>query len=235
MSGINQLEACWSYLKSATEGGTFKPIKKPDGPVITISREAGARGTSIAEKLVEHLKSDDRIPRWHPWTLFDQNLIQCVIEEHSMPESSAGYLREEGTSDISLMVAELLGLHPGVYNTVRRTAETVRRIARAGNAVIVGRGGNMITSDMKFAIHVRLVGSINVRTKHYAARKGLSESKAAAEVARIDRARKRYLKTHYQTDIGDPLRYDLVLNTDRVSDSEATAIIATALAARMAG
>ena len=235
MSGINQLDLCRAYLKSAS--GSGKPHgqgKKTDGPVVTISREAGARGNTIAEAVVERLRLEHSIPHWHPWTLFNQNLIQCVIEEHSLPECTAGYLGEHGAGDISLMVAELLGLHPGVYNTVRRTAETIRRIARAGNAVIVGRGGNLITADIAHAIHVRLIGSKQIRTNHYAAHAGIPHAKAVTEIARIDRARKRYLKTHYQTDISDPLRYDLVLNTDRVSDDEAAAIIVTALAARMA-
>ncbi len=235
MSGIKQLDLCRAYLKSTTS--TDKPVgnaKKADGPVVTISREAGARGNTIAEVLVERLQSERSIPHWHPWTLFNQNLIQHVIEEHSLPESAAGYLGETGTGDISLMVAELLGLHPGVYNTVRRTAETIRRIARAGNAVIVGRGGNVITAEIPHSIHVRLVGSKQTRTNHYAEYAGIPLAKAAAEVARIDRARKRYLKTHYLTDINDPLRYDLVLNTDRMSDAEAATLIVAALATRMA-
>lgn len=234
MSGVNQLDLCRAYLKSATGGE--KPAgrsKKSDGPVVTISREAGARGNSIAEALVERLRNERSIPCWHPWTLFNQNLIQCVIEEHALPESTAGYLGEQGAGDISLMVAELLGLHPGVYNTVRRTAETIRRIARAGNAVIVGRGGNIITADIAHAIHVRLIGSKQIRSNHYAAYAGIPHARAVGEIARIDRARKRYLKTHYQTQINDPLRYDLVLNTDRMSDEEAAAIIVTALAGRM--
>ena len=235
MSGINQLDLCRAYLESAT--GRGKPTdqgNKPDGPVVTMSREAGARGNTIAEAVVERVRTEQSIPRWHPWTLFNQNLIQCVIEEHSLPESTSGYLGEQGAGDISLMVAELLGLHPGVYNTARRTAETIRRIARAGNAVIVGRGGNIITADIAHAIHVRLIGSKQTRSNHYALHAGISHAKAVAEIARIDRARMRYLKTHYQTDINDPLRYDIVLNTDRMGDDEASGIIVTALAARMA-
>jgi len=235
MSGSNQLDLCRAYLQSVT--GSDKPAiigKKPEGPVVTISREAGARGNSIAEVLVKRLQAHRAIPRRHPWTLFNQNLIQCVIEEHAMPETSAEYLREDGAGDISVMVAELLGLHPGVYNTVRRTAETIRRIAKSGNAVIVGRGGNIVTADLAQSLHVRFVGSLKTRIRHYADHFDMTENKAAAEVVRIDRARKRYLKTHYQVDVADPLCYDLVINTDRLGDSEVAEIIAAALASRCA-
>jgi cytidylate kinase len=202
--------------------------------VVTISREAGARGNSIAGVLVDRLQSNAAIKRRHPWTLFNQNLIQHVIDEHDMPPSSADYLREEGVGDISLMVSELLGLHPGVYNSIRRTAETIRRIAVAGNAVVVGRGGNLITADIRHSLHVRLIGSLAVRTAHYARRFQMSQHKGADEVVRIDRARKRYLKTHYRADVDDPLLYDLVINTDRLDDEAAAALIITALAARCA-
>lgn len=235
MSGSNPLDLCRAYIRSASVGNRAADSgKKPVGPVVTISREAGARGNSIAEGLVARLQAIQAIPRRHPWTLFNQSLIQCVIDDHSMPQSSADYLREDGVRDISLMVAEMLGLHPGVYNSVRRTAETIRRIALTGNAVIVGRGGNVITADISHSLHVRLVGSLDVRTRHYAKRFQLSENKAAAEVARIDRARKRYLKTHYRADVADPLRYDLVINTDRLDNAGAAEVIVTALAARCA-
>ena len=232
---MNQLELCKAYLESAARvAKTGGLAGQSHGPVVTISRQAGARGNTIAEALLTKLAANPAIPHRHPWTLFNQNLIQQVIEEHAMPESAAGYLREDGVADISLMVAELLGLHPGVYTVVRRTAETIRRIALAGNAVIVGRAGNLLTADIAHSIHVRLIAPEKTRVQHYAGHEGIPLAKAAAEVARLDRARKRYVKTHYQTDISDPMHYDLVLNTGRLSDGEAVETIHAALAARCA-
>jgi len=229
----NQIDLCRAYLRSASgvESVPDAGVKSP-GPVVTISRQAGARGNSIAVALVEILQKNRNIPCRHQWTLFNQNLIQHVINEHSLPQSAADYLTEDGGGDVSTMIAEMLGLHPGVYNTVRSTAESIRRIARAGGAVIVGRGGNIITADIFHSVHVRLVGSEKTRVRHYAEYMDISEDQAAGEVARSDRARKRYLKSHYDANIDDSRHYDLTINTDRFSNEDAAGIIVRALASR---
>ena len=52
---------------------------------VTISRQTGAYGLTIAEKLAEYLDKHDRRRQHCPWTAFDKNLIQRVIEEHNLP------------------------------------------------------------------------------------------------------------------------------------------------------
>lgn len=205
-----------------------------DAALITISRATGARGNSIAEVLVKRLQSDKSVPRRRPWTLFNQNLIQHVIEEHHLPEKTADYFPEDKPEEIRAFVAEVLGLHHGVYNTMVKAAETILRIARAGNAVIVGRGGNLITADIPGALHIRLVGSEACRIRHYSNHCGIGMAKAASEVARLDRARKRYIKSHFNKDIDDALHYDLLLNTDKFTNEQAADVVITALHAKLA-
>lgn len=223
-------DLCRAYLYASELTGqpTGKTVVT-EGPVITISRAAGARGTLIAEALVSRLAHDKILPRRRPWTLFDQNLIQHVITEHHLPENTADFFPEDKTDDIRGAIAEILGLHPGVQTTMIKTAETIRRLAKAGNVVIVGRGGNFLTADIPLSLHVRLVGSVSTRVRHFARRSGLDRAAAAVEVARIDRARKRYIKTRFKKDIDDPLGYDLVLNTDEFDNEQAVSVILAAI------
>jgi hypothetical protein len=221
---------CRAYLYASEHTG--QPPGKPgvsEGPVITISRAAGARGTRIAETLIERLTHDQKLPRRRPWTLFDQNLIQYVITEHHLPESTEDFFPEDKPDDIRGAIAEMLGLHAGVQTTLLKTAETIRRLAKAGNVVIVGRGGNFLTADIPLSLHVRLVGSEACRVRYFARRSGLEPAAAATEVARIDRARKRYIKSRFKRDIDDPLGYDLVLNTDEFDNEQAVAVILAAI------
>ena len=55
-------------------------------PSITLSRQAGARAVTIGEKLTKYLQTESAYQ--HPlWTLFDQNLVQTIIEDnHLKPE-----------------------------------------------------------------------------------------------------------------------------------------------------
>lgn len=208
--------------------------EKTPGPVITISRASGARGRTIAATLVQRLGTLHSVPRHLPWTLFNQNLIQHVIEEHGLPERTAEFFREDrAPEDIRTIIGEILGLHPGVYNTQVKTAETIRRLGEAGNTVIVGRGGNFITADIQRSVHVRLVGSESVRASHVAKREGISHEKAAAMIHQIDQARRRYIKRVFRKNIDDPVFYDLVLNTDHFTDEQAADLIIAALLQRM--
>lgn len=235
MSSESYTELCRAFLYATDHAGELSGKGgKKNAPVITISRAAGARGNSIAEALVKRIESDKTVPRNRPWTVFNQNLIQHVIEEHQLPEKTEDYFPEDKPDEINSFVAEILGLHRGVYNTMVKTAETIRRIAKAGNAVIVGRGGNLIAADLPGSLHIRLVGSEAFRIRHYAKRFNLSEAKAASEVERLDRARRRYIKNHFDKDIEDAVQYDLVLNTDPFTNDQAVDVLVTALHAKLA-
>jgi hypothetical protein len=229
----NSLDLCKAYLHASTAVKSAPDRRKPDGPLVTISRSAGARGNSIAEALVAELSSQQGIPVRRPWTVFNQNLVQHVIDEHKLPECTADYFPEDKPDEIRALIGEVLGLHPGVYTSVRKTAETIRRLAKAGSVILVGRGGNFITADIAHSLHVRLVGSEEVRVRHFAKHFGITRKEALAEVKRLDQARKRYVRANFKQNIDDPLVYDLVINTDHFSDTQAACLIASALAAKM--
>jgi hypothetical protein len=229
----NQVDLCKAYLHAAAAVKSPPDLRKPDGPLVTLSRAAGARGNSIAEALVGELAKHRGIQVRRPWTVFNQNLVQHVIDEHNLPERTADYFPEDKPDEIRALIGEILGLHAGVYTSARKTAETIRQLAKAGSVIVVGRGGNFITADIVHSIHVRLVGSEEVRVRHFAKHFGLTRKEALAEVKRLDLARKRYIRANFKENIDDPLNYDLVINTDHFSDSRAARIIASALAAKM--
>ena len=150
-----------------------------------------------------------------------------------MPKSTVGFFPEDRTGHLMDMLGEALGLHPGVYTAVAKTAETVLRLGQSGNAVIVGRGGNFITRNIPMALHVRLVGNLEIRIRSFARIYKVSQDEAVKEVARRDRARKNYILENFRQDINDVTNYDLVLNTDDLSDADAARIIAVALEAKV--
>jgi cytidylate kinase len=102
-------------------------------------------------------------------------------------------------------------------------------LAEIGNVVIIGRAANVVTQDAAHAFHVRLVGSLEARVRRVQQRDSLARADAVEQVRRIDAARRRYVKKYYAADIDDPLLYDVVLNTDRASESDLAALIADAV------
>ena len=229
MKTDSSYDLCAAFVESSSFWREDLPAPKTEGPVITISQAAGARGNLIAGEIVRQLRGNPAIPRHHAWTLFNQSLIRRVVEEHRLPKSTIGFFPEDRTGHLADFLGEAFGLHPGVYTSVAKTAETILRLAQTGNAVIVGRGGNFITRNIEKAVHVRLVGTLEIRIRNFARIYKLTPAEAAKEVARRDRGRKNYILENFREDINDPLHYDLVLNTDHLPDCDAAHLIIQAL------
>jgi hypothetical protein len=224
---------CSAFVESSSFWKDDSPTPHTEGPVITISQAAGARGNLIAAEIVRQLRVNSLIPQRNAWTLFNQSLIRRVVEEHRLPTSTIGLFPEDRVGHLADFLGQALGLHPGVYTSVAKAAETILRLAQTGNAVIVGRGGNFITRNIAAALHVRLVGTLEIRIRNFARIYKLDPVEAAREVARRDRGRKNYILENFREDINDPLHYDLILNTDHLEDADAARIIIQALETRI--
>lgn len=221
---ISFYEKCLSLVESQ-----FRPtgkeilVEEPIRPTITISRMAGAGGHTVASNLAGYLEVST--PRHTPWTLFDRDLMEKVMEDHHLSKRLAESAPEDHRSMITDTLEELLGLHPNSWTLVRQTAETILHIARMGNVIIVGRGGNVVTARMSTAFHVRLIGSLENRTRWVMNVHGLDERSAQEFIKMKDDGRKRYLKKNFEKDIDDPLLYHLIVDTDLVSHREAARLI----------
>lgn len=192
---------------------------------ITISRQSGAGGHSVAARLIE-LLDDRRHNGGSPWTVFDRNLVEKVLEEHHLPSRLARFMPEDRISEVTDAMDELFGLHPPSRSLVHQSAETILRLADAGNVILIGRGANVITSKLDYVFHVRLVGSVENRIGTIQRLESLTQREASAFVYNEDLGRSRYLKKYFGKDIDDPLLYHLIINTDLVSYEQAARLIA---------
>jgi cytidylate kinase len=96
------------------------------------------------------------------------------------------------------------------HDTLRQVVEAA---ARAGHAVIVGRGGQVILAGQRDVLHVRLVAPLEQRIAYVMRREGLDEAAARTRIQEKDRARTRYMQAMYHCNHENPHLYDLVLNT----------------------
>jgi cytidylate kinase len=195
---------------------------------VTISRQSGSGGHVVAEKLGQYLQS--RAPGEScPWTVFDRNLVEKVLEDHNLPTRLAQFMPEDKVSDISDAMDELFGLHPSSWDLVKHTAQTILRLANLGRVIIIGRGANVITASLDHVFHVRLVAPVNKRAEYLQELEKLSRKAALDMIRREDRGRARYLLRNYGADIDDPLLYHLVINTELVGYEETARIIGDAM------
>jgi cytidylate kinase len=195
---------------------------------VTISRQTGSGAHVVGEELAKHLQTHS--PKdTPPWTMFDRNLVEKVLEEHHLPERMARFLAEDRISEFQDTMDELFGLHPPSWTLVRQTADTILHLVELGRVIIIGRGGGIITRNLDYVFHVRLVGSLERRLAHVQEAYKMEEKEALEFIQREDRGRRRYLKKYFDLEIDDPLLYHVVINTDLIPYKLAAQMIGNAL------
>lgn len=221
------LDRCFKFVNCQLQPTTKTGTSVPDTTgkcAITISRQSGCGGHAIAEKLCAYLQRHSPGDA-APWTLFDRNLVEKVIEDHHLPERIAHYMPEDRVPELNDIMDELFGLHPSAWTLAEKTAQTILHLCELGNTIILGRGANIITAKLPHVIHVRLIASIERRIKHMQYFEELGSKEAAARVHTEDLGRARYVRKYFHVDIDDPLFYHLTINTDLVSFDDAARLI----------
>jgi len=198
--------------------------KRADNPFVTISRQTGAYSFTIPMALCDYLKKNDRRTQC-PWTVFDKEIIEKIVQEHNLPETVIPYLSEEAVSEIQDMVEEALGLHPSHNTLVNNTSKTILHLAQLGYCIIVGRAANIVTAKLAGGIHIRLVSPWERRVEHIQEYHQLTKKEAEAFILREDHNRANYVKKYFGKDINDPLLYDALLNVDRLGFQKTIQII----------
>ena len=225
------LERCQTFIHCQ-----LQPAGKPATPAksgerwraVTISRQTGSGAHVVGEELASYLQADS--PQGAaPWTVFDRNLVEKVLQEHNLPERMAKFLAEDRISELQDTMDEFFGLHPPSWTLVRQTADTILHLVELGRVIIIGRGGGIITRRLDYVFHVRLVGSLERRLAHVQGYYQMGKKEELEFIQREDRGRRRYLRKYFNLEIDDPLLYHLVINTDLVPHKLAARMIGDAL------
>jgi len=190
---------------------------------VTISRQSGSAGITVGVKLELYLNK--HLSGGCPWTVFNKNLVDEIIKDHNLSSSVIPFLEEKAVPEIEGMLEEMLGVHPPEAILVRDTNDTIMRLARMGHAIIVGHGAAVITNKIPRGVHVRLVGSLKKRKDSTKENLKCNDKGAEDIIYKEDKGRRGYLKQNFGKDIDDPLLYDLVINTDLVSLTQAASLI----------
>jgi len=180
---------------------------------LTISRELGSLGTSIAQAVAERLG----------YRLVWREIINEAAAQVGSPEIALAQIDDLG----------LLGLHPS-ERAFKAYHEAVRLIiedlASKGRVVILGRAGQAILHDDPTVFHIKILAPLHLRIERIASRRNISSEAAQAQIEQSDRTRRCYLKRHYAVEWRDPELYDLVVNTLRLNVDAAATLIENAIA-----
>jgi hypothetical protein len=204
-----------------------RPAAPPLDPAITFSYQTGAGMREIAP-LVAQLLEQTEFQERHPWTIYDQQLLEKALQENLWPRELAARITEDKRLFLDELVDDLFGLRPPSWVLVPQLVKTILRLAVSGHAILVGYGVTVVTAGLPNVFHVRLTGSLPRRIARIQQRQQLAPEAAARFVRNKDRGRARFVKAHFHARLDDEMRYDLVLNTDHLSAPDAAAVIAAA-------
>jgi hypothetical protein len=183
---------------------------------VAISREAGARGNTIAKKVSELVG----------WQVFDQETLDYLNQDDAARERLLGEVPESAVPWVEAHFARLqqnprLGADPEASAMVR----LLLGVAARGDAVIVGRGAGFFLPPAS-TIHVRIVAAFDRRVAYFAQSLRLTREEAAEEVRARDERRANFLARLFGRDLSDPTGYDIIVNADRLGIEGAAQFIA---------
>lgn len=216
-------EKCKSYIQSHFFQKGKKTSETSVKPAITISRAEGAGGLTVASELADYLQT--HVPSHEVWTVFSHHLVAKVLEEHQHRKNIGDFMKEDHKAMLTDALEELLGLHPSTWTLVEQTNATIRRLAKTGNVILVGRGSSIVTGKLQNIFHVRLTGSLEKRIEQAQKVFGYDERTAARYIKKKDQARRRYIKDNFGREIDDPLLYHITINTDLIGHVEAARLV----------
>jgi cytidylate kinase len=222
------IDRCFTFINSHT-AAPRRPTAEPRlRRAVTISRQAGCGAVIIAEKLAKYLAQQAPL-EGATWTVFDRELMDKVLADHNLPKYLAQFLPEDRASQIEDTLADIFGVHPPTQTVVQQTAETLLQLAELGNAILIGRAGNIVTAKFPNVLHVRLVAPLEDRSERICRDDHKSPAEARRFCLEEEQARARYVKTYFRADINDALLYHLIINTSRVGCDNAAQLIGDAV------
>ena len=180
---------------------------RPRQPVVTVSRDYGAGGEVIAQRLAAELK----LP------IYDDVVLQEVAARLNDDPSIVRMLDEGLGRAKDMWLYRLFSGKDVSPDTYRDTLiRVILSLGRMGG-VIVGRGAHLILAE-SCALRLRIAGSPEVCARRLAAEGEGSYEAMLDRVNEVNRRRGKFIWDVFHSRLADAHQFDLTINTDRMED-----------------
>jgi len=170
-------------------------------PVIALTQEMGSLAKDVAAQLATELQLDT----------MRHEVAEQVAQKMHVPKSLINRLREGNAGPLERLRTDRASL--AVY-----TAEEVLETAARGNVVLRGWGATCLLHPVPHVVCVRVTRPLKQRVAWLMAHLDTDDAGSAEdEIRRSDQAHAARMHEQFGVTWGDPLLYDLVLNTERLS------------------
>lgn len=176
---------------------------------ITFSRQLGTNGTEIARLVADKLR----------YNLIDTEAIANKAREMGILESV-----EQMDEKVPSFLQRFFSHKPNI--NLDRLNSVIYELARQGDAVFVGRGGQILLKSFNCALHVRIIASRQRRIQNLVER-GYVQEAASKAIEQSDQERSGFIKFAFGVNWEDPRLYDILLNMEKLSVSLAVDTVLT--------
>ncbi len=207
--------------------------------LITLSRERGSGGRSVAARLAKD----------HEMKCYGKEIIYDIAQSAGVAAESVEKYDQEHYNKWNLIVDSLRisshfspdyglnfnmsNIEPEIFFTedkyLKATQEILRKLAGTPRVILLGRGSQVIFKDRIDALHIRLVAPLPLRIQRIQEMLNISKKEATKNVMDLDRSRASYLRNFYSVDVNDAKYYDLTINTGRFDYDQTCQIIKHAM------
>ena len=185
-------------------------------PIITISREKGSGGRTIAYLIAKKLKS--------PWRVYHKDIVEEIANETALDPELVKELDEHQSSAIKELLSSIFGKQFLSINTYHKhLLHILATIGTRGYAVIIGRGANYLFPN---ALKVRIVSSMENRIHALVKYEHISPKEAKKQIEQSDKERNEFTTSLFQHDQRKAHHYDIVIRTSKdINVEDATDVI----------
>ena len=176
--------------------------------IITISREMGSGGIPIVHQAAEELG----------YTLINGDTIRAMASDYGLSAESLQQVDEKPPTFIEKLDRQ-------IELTMNRIQLIILEQALKGDIVIYGRGGQDLLPGINNVFRVRIIAPFEERVERWAEREWIDPDLARSLVRKSDQQRAGFIKYYFDRNWGNPIDYDLVVNTSRLSHETAVKMI----------
>jgi len=168
--------------------------------IITISREMGTGAYQIAKDVAKKLR----------YTLIDGPMIAELAPLYGLTPEVLERVDEKPPAYITAEDR----LHASYLNTIELI---LLDCVKKGNVIIYGRGGQDLLPGFRNLLRVRFIAPFDERVETFAEREWIDPDLAHDLIRKSDHQRGGFIHFYFDRDWNDPLGYDLVYNTVKLS------------------
>lgn len=195
--------------------------------VITISRQFGAGGKTIGQKVAEKLG----------YTFVDEDIIQMIAEKAKVSPGWVESVEKEAGGRLSRIVNKMVSkslvdrvlkdeygyIDEQIY--IDYLVVIIAQMAEEGNVVFLDRGSQYILNDLPNAYHILLINTYTNRIKFMMDRYEMSQQRATQIVKSEEKRRANLYRKIGKQDFDQPELYHLVINMAKVDLDDAVQMV----------